>query len=298
MDKLPLDDWDPDYLDQIAAAEETAWVEKKSYLKWNLSAPTTKRETLAEIAKQVCAFANSGDGFLVFGIGDTTKQLDQGIEPLVGQQTVKSWVEAVIPNLLTPQVTACQARFIEKPGFHQAGRGVLVIQIPLSESRPHWHTTNERQVAYIRTGEHSAPMLLQTFLDIASRNSAFQAEILGLGIQLEPTKVQFGFHFRFNPVVRLVGGTVCEHWAVDVHLPNGQGKFLIDWNTKANYSMPQPDLLCIEGRSPLIRNRPTRASEVGILVEVLNMTTPLTISLYAGPQPVKHEFTLLSPGSQ
>src|SRR4051794_16442299 len=125
-----LDEWDADYLLEIAnpSCPETARLERKASLLFS----TKGRATRDEIAKQVSAFGNADGGFLVFGIADTGG-LDDGVEPLVGRQTVKDWVEAIVPKLVQPPLVGCEARLISRPGHHRDGRGALVIKVPQSD---------------------------------------------------------------------------------------------------------------------------------------------------------------------
>jgi Putative DNA-binding domain len=74
---LPLQDWDAAYMVQIATPDESAEVEKKGSAIFD---PVNQKNlTRAELAKQVCAFANSGDGFLVYGI-NKAGGLDAGVQ--------------------------------------------------------------------------------------------------------------------------------------------------------------------------------------------------------------------------
>src|SRR6201995_4310988 len=128
----PLDEWDAAYLDEVATMDETASLEKKSSLGFDQKKELTK----AEIAKQVCAFANSGEGYIAFGFKDKDKGpawLDDGIDEYVGKQAGKDWVEALIPKQHQPPIEGCEARFIRHPMHHMPGKGVLVVAVPLSE---------------------------------------------------------------------------------------------------------------------------------------------------------------------
>src|SRR5262245_48352404 len=138
----PLDEWDSAYLKELVLSDETAGFEKKSALGFDSKKDATK----SEIAKQVCAFANSGEGFLAFGFKDKDKGpagLDAGVHGSVGNQSVKDWVEALIPKQHHPPIEGCEARFIRDTTHHQPDRGVLVIAVPLSERRPHWTREDE-----------------------------------------------------------------------------------------------------------------------------------------------------------
>lgn len=214
-----LDEWDETYLKSLATAPESVTLEKKAADKFD---PDSKKgETREELAKQVCAFANAQGGYLVYGI-DNDGNFDDGVEATINREPVKAWVEALIPKLLQPPVHGCQARFISIDTRHKPNRGILIVSIPLSELRPHYvHGSN---TAFIRAGEHSAPMALQTFLDISSRGTTHQGSIVGLGIISGPDLVEspHGWHLMLNPIVRIESGPLCLHWAL--HLKSTQGR--------------------------------------------------------------------------
>ena len=139
-----LYEWDADYITELGSQEETATFEKKA-------ADGLTRE---KIAQGVCAFANSGEGFMVFGMKDEKGGggLDAGVLATKGRQPIKDWVEALIPKLHQPPIEGCEARFIQNPMHHQPDRGVLVVAVPLSERRPHW--PKDVEIPYLRVGAH------------------------------------------------------------------------------------------------------------------------------------------------
>src|SRR5262249_53136003 len=123
----PLDEWDSDYVDEIAKLDESADLEKKASDAFTTNAGGgISGATRDEIAKQVCAFSNTGDGLLVFGI-PKAGGVDAGVPELVGRTPTKDCVEQLIPTLLHKVVYGCKAAWIHKPGHHAAARGTLVI---------------------------------------------------------------------------------------------------------------------------------------------------------------------------
>src|SRR5690348_13150660 len=98
----PLDEWDLEQVKEIAdpAFGESGELEKKASAKFDLTTKPAKAETKSEIAKQICAFANAGGGFIVFGVNDIAGGggVDGGIEDKVGSQPVREWVEALVPK--------------------------------------------------------------------------------------------------------------------------------------------------------------------------------------------------------
>jgi hypothetical protein len=262
----PLADWTEDYVREVAARPEGVDLEKKARDKFDPEG--SKAKTQAELAKQVCAFANASSGILVYGVADDGT-LDAGVPEdgtVAGgrsRQSAKAWVEQVIPTLVIPPPSDFQARHIPIPGHHAPGYGVLVVEVLASSRRPHWIIEQNKEVPYIRAGEHSLPMTLQTFLDISSRTAASAGVIKGLG--------QFGggernqqtgqWLFRFNPIVELLTGPPCELWGLVVRLL-GKGEFRVPGS--CNATSPEPGYVTIHGARPLFPRVPTRACQITI----------------------------------
>src|SRR5687767_15090554 len=105
----PIEQWDLDTVREVAAPafDESLELEKKASAKFDVSTKAAANETKAELAKQICAFANAGGGFIVYGAKDAKSGggLDGGIDDLVGNQPVKDWVESLAPKLVHPPVT-------------------------------------------------------------------------------------------------------------------------------------------------------------------------------------------------
>jgi predicted HTH transcriptional regulator len=111
-----LSDWDAAYLNEVEAMDETRLMEKKQ-------SDGLKPD---EIAKQVCAFAIAGGGFVVFGIKarkdrggfDQGAPTQQSSQARPGNQDTKAWIEALILTLHEPPITGCAARLLPKPNHH------------------------------------------------------------------------------------------------------------------------------------------------------------------------------------
>lgn len=86
----PLDEWDAAYLDELAHQDETASFEKKA----------SEGLTREKIAQGVCAFANAGDGYMVFGFKDEKAGggLDDGVPATKGRQPIKDWTRKGVRN--------------------------------------------------------------------------------------------------------------------------------------------------------------------------------------------------------
>jgi hypothetical protein len=278
----PIGDWDAAYVLSIATPLETAELEKKGSA---LMDPQGNRDkTVKELAKQVSAFANSGDGFIVYGI-DKDGGLDGGVTDAYGRQPIKAWVEGLIPTLVQPTVHNCQARFIQAPS-HAGGRGALVVFVPLSERRPHW-VPGSPDIPYIRAGEHSSPMPLQSFLDISSRGTVTAAEIESLGRigESEYDQEQHVHKFYINPVVRLVSAPPCTLWALRLSIPESAGEF----RSHAIGSTVRPHEVTIRGLDPLFPQVSTPAASHNIELWIRHGKVAARLSAGAAP-PVTRTF--------
>lgn len=276
----PLSEWDSAYLDELVHHDETASFEKKA----------AEGLTREKIAQGVCAFANSGEGFLAFGFKDEKAGggLDAGVHATKGRQPVKDWAEALIPTLHQPPIGGCEAKFIQHPTHHQPGCGVLVIAVPQSERRPHW--TRDEEKAYLRVGSHSAPMRPQTLLDMRSRGSSPRGVISELGFLPRPSRNTSqgyeGFRtFLVTPKVFLESGPVCELWVFELRTqsgraafsasikmpkPGGEFAYLTLGGVVPNVSVPEPTVFAVQSREPLFPKRLTDAlpSGAGVMLTI------------------------------
>lgn len=290
-----LGDWDEDYiLNNIMLAEESNMIEKKACQKFSLN---NKQKpdggTKEELAKQVSAFSNSGSGFIVYGITDE-KTLDEGVPIAVGDQSTKDWVEAIIPNLVSPSTIGCQAKIIRVANHHKDDKAILVVSVPLSERRPHWVVTNKQEHAYIRAGAHSCPMGRQTFLDLASRTSASEALIESIN-PVGPARFEgSAILCRIQPRVRLINGPICEKWAFELEIQSGRGK--IKFPTNLGAKITSDEHLYLINTDPLFPGRSTPISSMPFTVEFDRELTvgslEIVASLYAGSsRPIRRVFT-------
>ncbi len=291
----PLIDWDDAYVtSDVKDADESGLLEKKASGKFVL---TTKGQpdgaTKDELAKQVSAFSNAGDGFIVYGIEDN-KTLDAGVPTMVGAQPIKDWVEAAVPKLVFPPVTQCAAKVIQIPKHHASDRGVLIIHVPLSDRRPHW-VTNPQEVAYIRAGAHSLPMRPQTLLDLSSRGTASAALVEGInpvGAPSFPTTTVNGY--QIQPLVKLLNGPVCQLWSFELRIRSGRCKIIFPSNLGAKIT--KEDHIYIVGTEPLFPGRSTPVSSSPFRLEFDRSSGKLEIwaTLHAGSaQPIQKAFGIL-----
>jgi hypothetical protein len=265
----PIDEWDQAYvLSDVQNAHESESFERKA------SVALSSREALA---KEICAFANAGEGTLVFGLVDDGG-LDAGVEDHVGREPVQSCVEKVIPTLHHPPVTNCKVRFIPISDL-AVQRGIVAVSIPLSDKRPHWSTQGGQEVAYLRVGEHSARMRLQTLLDISSRGAAHSIEIgdvhleasgqvgksTGIGESGEVTNIDKPIWISAS--VRVSSGHICHVWGVDIALTSDRpDDMLFDAeNPGAVRKQNGQQTYFAQGVEPLFPGRWTRSPPVNLL---------------------------------
>jgi hypothetical protein len=258
-----ISQWDTDCLtNEILPSVESVNIEKKAEGKFHLNASgKVDGDTTAELAKQVSGFANSGSGFIVYGITDDNK-LDAGVPRLVGRQPIKDWVEAAIPKLVYPELTTCQAREIIVPGHHAKDRCVLVVQVPLSERRPHW-TLSPTEVAYIRAGAHTFPMRPQSLLDISSRRGGSTAD-LALRHDDAPNRPNKICIFRVVPLIRLLNGHACESWGLDLRISRSNVRLPLVADT------PDSPFLEVTNSQHFLISRPARLFPGRFTPAVLN----------------------------
>lgn len=282
----PIGEWDAAYVQQLLAEAETLDLEKKAREKFD---PVSARNsTLAELAKQVCAFSNSGLGYLVYGVTDKGG-LDAGVpEVASGNQPSKAWVEQVIPQHVFPPVHGCQARHIPIPGHHAAGMGVLVVEIPLSDQRPHWVTEGTREIPYIRAGEHSSPMRLQTFRDMMSRGSTPIGKVVDLGVTEEVSRELNNpmVYVRFNPIVEVTSGPTAEMWSLTLRAIAGQGNFHAPLSSNA--SIVEDHVMTLHGTRPLFPGHPARACTTAVTYDGIPVCVETLFSV-GSSKPVKQE---------
>jgi hypothetical protein len=294
----PIEDWALAEIDLVTdpKLDETLQLERKASAKFHHSSNAATNETKAEIAKQVCAFANAGGGFLVYGISDAGGR-DGGVAPRVGTQPVKDWIEAIVPKLTIPPVINCTARFIEYPDA--SGRGALILHVPSSEARPHWVIERGRDVPYLRVGAHSAPMSLQTFLDLSTRGPSSQIQVddftswprLDRDAQ-GPWRARL---LKLIPSVTLTGGGICEQWLVDLSIAEGAGD--IGWVDRPGCAIRRdvPHRLSLPGQIPLFPHRSTAIDSHYIEIRlntsiVAESDATLNIAVYGTGRPTRRTF--------
>lgn len=252
-----LDEWDEEFLLEVAAADESLDLEKKA-------SPALDPPDWAKLYKHVCAFANAAGGYLVYGI-DKKKQFDGGVPMLHNRTDMADVVSQHITQGLQPELRGCRVRPIPLR-HHAPGRCVMVVQIPLSESRPHW-VKGGNEPRYLRADRHSNPMSLQTFLDIKTRATAGVAVIESLGVWRGPEEGNAGeVLYYISPRVQLLNGPVCEHWCFELIIPEEAGRLWIN-SGRWGRAVVEPGggrLFIQSDQLPLYRGRLTTVLEAKI----------------------------------
>lgn len=284
-------EWTTETIKDIAtsAFDESIEVEKKASLKFDLKDGAAKRGTLDEIAKQVCAFANASGGFLVFGVNDASVGggIDSGVRATAEGESTGQWIENQIPRLVYPQLLHCRTKFIAYGP--QGETGAVVLYIPPSDLRPHWILKSGRDIPYLRTGGHSAPMSLQTFRDIQSRGTAPYAIIEEID-RWERTIEGNNKSAIFRPSIQLISGPVCERWAMELKLIGTFGSLQTEGTQTAGVRQESEQAIFIESSAKLYPKRQTYipSGQLRVLVyEYSNIATNriLSLTLYADAAP-------------
>jgi len=102
----------------------------------------------AELAKDICAFANSQGGYLVIGVEERHGKPVHppcGTEPLLERQKAEEWVEQVANSNIAQRVIT-DVRSIAVPNSELC---IIVVHVPMSTRMPHM-VTSQRDNRYYR----------------------------------------------------------------------------------------------------------------------------------------------------
>ncbi|MEZ6183833.1 MAG: putative DNA binding domain-containing protein [Planctomycetota bacterium] len=127
-----------------------------------------RADFLDNLSKQLSAFANGGGGHLFLGLDDQGR-IDGGVPVDLRSGGTREWLEDVVPNLVTPQLTSFNVFEVPPriPGSKiQAGHAVYVLHVPTSDNAP--HQARDRRY-YLRIAGKSRPMGHRHVLDILHR---------------------------------------------------------------------------------------------------------------------------------
>lgn len=123
--------------------------------------PTLKRKPLS-------AFANSGGGHLILGVGNDGTP--DGVEPIYkGRASTREWLEQIIPNLLEFPLYDFRVHAVDRAAASliPQGKEVIVVDVPDSDGAP--HQSRKDNVYYIRAGGRSVPASHRIIEDIRNR---------------------------------------------------------------------------------------------------------------------------------
>src|SRR2546428_14135447 len=111
-------------LDQMCVEN---WPESQT-LDFKMEIPGTKPEHRLEIAKDLCAFANSDGGVLIYGIAEATGGAGK-VKPITGESfdQAQRRIRSVVDSKIEPRLQGLQ--FLE---VRVRGGYVLIIQVPSS----------------------------------------------------------------------------------------------------------------------------------------------------------------------
>lgn len=177
-------DWDEDYILNLPQGEHD-WLEFKSSRLLDFSLPgVDTNAVLAELSKQVSAFANSGGGTIIYGIEDTpigtprTIDVDGGVS-LGLKNGTKEWLEDVIPNLVDFAISSFNVYVVTAKDAESGianNRGIFLVNISSSDVAP--HQAKDKKY-YARVSGKSQPIGHRLMMDILGRAKHPQLIILG-----------------------------------------------------------------------------------------------------------------------
>ncbi len=115
---------------------------------------TNEDEGKAEFLKDVCAFANSSGGDLVYGIADKNGAAEK-IHPITSEapDAAKRRLGQVLDAKVEPRIQGLQFHPVEVTGGY-----VLILRVPASFDGPHRHQHKEFQRFVMRNGTHTSDL--------------------------------------------------------------------------------------------------------------------------------------------
>lgn len=151
--------------------QEPDWIEYKGRRSIDLTqSNTSENDTRNTLSKAISAFANSGGGYLLLGINNSTYTVDDGgVDRNIKKCGTREWLEDIIPSLVEPslpsfnviEITSEQIEEISNPS-----RAIYVIELPDSPAAP--HQANDMKY-YGRIGGKSKPLPHRFVMDILGR---------------------------------------------------------------------------------------------------------------------------------
>ena len=119
-------------------------------------------------SKQISAFSNGGGGRIFIGIDDNG-QIDGGVNTQLKKGGTRSWLEDVLPDLVSPRLQEINIFEVTRDGPSSPilpGRAVYIVDIPQSTVAPH-QARDKRY--YLRIAGKSRPMTHVHVMDVMRR---------------------------------------------------------------------------------------------------------------------------------
>jgi len=150
----------PQTLDEMLQAGESAVLEFKSTLRWDINKQQTNTELQKIIAKTVAGLMNAEGGTLVIGIADdgTVLGLENDFKSL--KRPDKDGFEQVLRQVLIDFLGAEFSQYVHVSFPEHEGRSVCVIKIDRTP-RPVYLTDKGSTDFYIRAGNTTRPLDVQ-----------------------------------------------------------------------------------------------------------------------------------------
>jgi len=128
------------HFEPLVGLDEANWFEAKQSAAYNLGTPSGRYE----LAKDVCAFANSDGGFLLIGL-NTERLIEQNTDRVVSLDLCAhanfdpAQYEGIIREYVHPEIANLQVGWI--PAASQPDIGLGVIEIPPQQSERKYFLT-------------------------------------------------------------------------------------------------------------------------------------------------------------
>jgi hypothetical protein len=219
----PIDDrWTLERLDELGPHEYDFQEFKSTPFLWDGKEICSSFHH--DLSKQLSAFANGAGGRIFLGVDDRGDP-DEGIPKDLKPGGTRSWLEDVIPRLVSPPLARFNVH--EVPGVDGGkfrtlpGRAVYVVDVPSSEEAPHQALDNRY---YLRIAGKSRPMGHVHVQDILRRTRQPHVEVSRLGpygvaerILTDPRGPKVYIAFRLFVANR--GRTMAHHVGTEILLP-------------------------------------------------------------------------------
>jgi hypothetical protein len=175
-----------------------------------------------ELSKQLSAFANGAGGRIFLGVDDTGTP-DEGVPVDLKPGGTRSWLEDVIPHLVSPPLARFNVHEVRGDGRTRVhpDRAVYVIEVPASEEAPH-QALDHRY--YLRIAGKSRPMGHVHVQDILRRTRQPHVEVSRVSpygaaerVTTDPRGPKV--HVAFRLFVANRGRTMAQHVGTEVVLP-------------------------------------------------------------------------------